>query len=1060
MPNAEIPLNTSLLYIHYLSKSTFLPGLLHTFFQALDGNENIIKIIVYICTTNHYHHRRYWFRSSLTVAMDTEGRPTSLFATGPGPGSDELFNSTNLDQSHGTDVLPNQATDEFGFSGPAFDAQNYDLQPYDFSQFEADVFSGKLDEIGELGNDQSLLLNPLTSVSQPELSANSTLNAFSTTIPGPSLNNNVDFTATAPGTTFNDNADYTATAPGTTFNDNFDHSYLNAMPQWNPDNIMDMKYSSDFAGAGATDSTIDHNLNHVYPAYTSDKYEPTNTQIDNFDFEYSNAPQIPAATFNDNINGTGCSTIAEEAAPVPNTFANLNYTYPTAVPTGGIPGLACTDDNNYSYSYPTTTPSLNVPDASFNNIPDYTQSTAILAENFSQPSVSDNNGYDFPTNPVGDVLMTGGINPEEESRELPEQEEAEPPAEDEFPDEEQGIVSDDDNEDDNQEESEQHTHHLRPGFRDAGMIFSTWIDKDTSGNYDPHSRAPKRTTRKHRSRDATVEDMDEKKEAAEARQLERRQRRLSEAAARVNDRSWVVTIKLHSDKFKEIVAAGGDNWPDDEWNMLGDPLEEGMNSIGQANVDDEDDDMLGDSRNTGYRLRNRDDTKTSSSNRPDLAGQPAARGCWGCWELGMLDNGELVNNKAGGQGCSLVHDGTNWPCRTCVEDGHSCELITPPNVKQSCESCKTRRLDCSYARTSNHGEACQECKDTGRRCIAGPNKSVMYQRISLGQSMKPQELDVFCVHCRETRQERCSLKHEMNNKTGRPCHHCERSRVSCIVADPEADYPLISEAERPQKRRKTSEQSHRDPKPFQDKIRTSGQQYLEDKRALQEKRSKPQLQPHLNRTFLPRYNILTTKLCHPISFNHDDPTRNLKCHFCSIPSYGTLGLGDRTVTTIDNPKTGFIEEIKGGHRFQGQQTTRICAKHTHDLMKIFTCNLHQLQKIEPRLRIHDGNFKAAFDRLCAGRMRSTDLWCSVCLNAAEYQCCNQSCQFMEKSGCGLLLCYFCRDEMTKKHNNALGAFVESLPMEETGMRPFGIRADAELLKENGQLARFMLRQAK
>lgn len=968
----------------------------------------------------------------MDVAMDAEGKPTSLFGPGPGSGPDDFLNSTKLDQGYGADVPPDQAIDEFGFSGPAFDTQTYD-----FSQFEADVNSGKLDEIGELGNDQSLLPNPFTSVSQPELSANCTLNTFSTTIPGLNLNNNVDLTAAV---------------PGATFNDNFDYSCLNTVPGWNYDNNMDMKYSSDLAGGDATGSTIDHHLNNVDSAYTFDEH----TQIDNFDFDYSNAPQVPETTFNDNINGHACSTVTGEAVPVPNHYAIVSYTYPAAVPSGGIPGLAFPDDQNYS-SYPTTTPNLNVPDPSFNNISDYTQSTAIPSGDFPEPSISGNVGHDYPADSVGDTLMTDVTILEEESRELPEEEEAEPPAEDEFPDEEQGIISEDDNKDGSQGEPEQHTHHLRPGFRDAGMIFSTWIDKDTSGNYDPHSRAPRRPTRKHRSRDATIEDLDEKKEAAEARQLERRQRRLSEAAARVNDRAWVVTIKLHSDKFREIVATGGDNWPDDEWNMLGGPLEDGINSIGQANVNYEDDDMLGDSRNVGYMLRTREDTKTSSSKRPDLVGQPAARGCWGCWELGMLDNGELVNNKVGGQGCSLVHDGSNWPCRTCVEDGHSCELITPPKVKQSCESCKSRKLNCSYARTSDHGDACQECEDTGRRCIAGPNRSVMYQRISLDQPTKPQEVDVFCVHCRETRQEWCSLKHEINNKTGRPCHHCERSRVACIVADPEADYPLISEAERPQKRRKISEQSHRDPKPFQNKIRTSGQQYLEDKRALQEKRSNPQLQPHLNRTFLPRYNTLTTKLCHPISFNHDDPTRILKCHFCSIPSYGPLGLGDRTVTIIDNPKTG-IEEIKAGHKGGGQETTRICVKHTHDLMKMFLCKPHQLQKIELRFRLHDGNFKAAFDRLCSGRMRSTDLWCSVCPSPAEYQCCSQSGQSTEKGGCGLLLCHVCHKQMAQ-HGNVLGDFVESLPVGETDIRPFGIRADAELLKADGQLGKLMLRQA-
>lgn len=269
------------------------------------------------------------------------------------------------------------------------------------------------------------------------------------------------------------------------------------------------------------------------------------------------------------------------------------------------------------------------------------------------------------------------------------------------------------------------------------------------------------------------------------------------------------------------------------------------------------------------------------------------------------------------------------------------------------------------------------------------------------KSQKPEKVS-SCVACTKTGH-RCSLA---DAPTEFPCTGCEMQERTCSLTE---DSPQT--------------------------------QFTTSRRTAQASPSRP---PPTNTALAVSTKTITTKLCHPLTFNHDlSPSH--PCHFCSIPTYPLLGLGPASPIVRIHPLNHSYTELSSGHHANGQEPTRLCILCTTTRVRQLVCAAHNIEPI-PGIRAADIDFKAAFGRLVAGDQTEADRWCSVCPAPALYRC---------YKPCGLLLCETCAVALDGEHKGRLGAMLERLTEGPTGKRPFGLRADAELLRVDGQLVKFM-----
>ncbi|KAK3062570.1 hypothetical protein LTS18_003790, partial [Coniosporium uncinatum] len=120
-------------------------------------------------------------------------------------------------------------------------------------------------------------------------------------------------------------------------------------------------------------------------------------------------------------------------------------------------------------------------------------------------------------------------------------------------------------EDVNVHDHTEHRYGLRSSPRDRGTVHvTTWVDRDTSGNY---GEKPSPFEEKKRKR-AIVQRVREPGEEAEGSASKRL--KLSNLAARQKGASMIITIELKSAAAKALAARIPDNWPDEYWNVLED----------------------------------------------------------------------------------------------------------------------------------------------------------------------------------------------------------------------------------------------------------------------------------------------------------------------------------------------------------------------------------------------------------------------------------------------------------------------------------------------------------
>lgn len=95
---------------------------------------------------------------------------------------------------------------------------------------------------------------------------------------------------------------------------------------------------------------------------------------------------------------------------------------------------------------------------------------------------------------------------------------------------------------------------------------------------------------------------------------------------------------------------------------------------------------------------------------------------------------------------------------------------------------------------------------------------------------------------------------------------------------------------------------------------------------------------------------------------------------------------------------------------------------------------------------------AALTALFSGKTTGREKWCSLCPALAQYDCCTQG---AHGKGCGLLLCEACMVSVVS-NDGSLERTLKELKDEPTPERVLGLRADAELLRKDGLLGRWIV----
>ncbi|KAK3066558.1 hypothetical protein LTR53_017043, partial [Teratosphaeriaceae sp. CCFEE 6253] len=500
---------------------------------------------------------------------------------------------------------------------------------------------------------------------------------------------------------------------------------------------------------------------------------------------------------------------------------------------------------------------------------------------------------------------------------------------------------------------------LRPQTRKTNQHHpSAWIDHDTTGDFDPDEEERKVRNERHRAR------------------LRQRQ---GYGAALGDNGEVTPSERTTPAKFPKVILAL--KFPSESGRAalracLGKPPSRSL--------------LLHHDFSDGYRTRGRtqlskltpgnnvsDGALSNVLDQPiDLTGHPFARGCRGCLSLNIR--------------CPLLDDERAWPCLTCLEDENDCELVTPAKHKRACEGCKRRRLTCSYTYTLDHSQPCLGCADGGHTCIAGPDKDLTPTRLRydrdwvkdpLPPPKKPKKLKTYwtCMQCREGCRE-CSFS---AGTIGEDCTACEMASAICIPE--QTTVPPQAALATPQKRSLTENQ----PEPPKKRMRTHSTLVADQTPTKQAKAAKTASTIEATAAPLPESpgitKTITTRLCHPITFNAEETPGALLCSFCDGSSNAILGLDAKEVEVIDWEDGRGLTEISSGHTSDGQPQTRICTTCTMQRMTTIMCAKHELRlNRAAKLKILDPD--GAITTLFSGRVRAKDHWCSLCPALAMYEC--------------------------------------------------------------------------
>lgn len=199
---------------------------------------------------------------------------------------------------------------------------------------------------------------------------------------------------------------------------------------------------------------------------------------------------------------------------------------------------------------------------------------------------------------------------------------------------------------------------------------------------------------------------------------------------------------------------------------------------------------------------------------------------------------------------------------------------------------------------------------------------------------------------------------------------------------------------------------------------------------------------------------IITSFSHPISFNCDDEKPYKECHLCAHPALRIVGFGKKRASVIDfDDSSGFVE-FSGGHRADHVEPTTLCTECTTSRMAVLMCGTHQMTSI-PDTKYTSQDEEMALNDLLDGKLESVDIgaFCSICPSLATLQCSAR--QEDGPNGCGLKLCDRCTAALVGGYDGNLGKMMAREMAADVDGEGFGFRADADFLRPDGVLVRYL-----
>ena len=394
----------------------------------------------------------------------------------------------------------------------------------------------------------------------------------------------------------------------------------------------------------------------------------------------------------------------------------------------------------------------------------------------------------------------------------------------------------------------------------------TFLDEDTSGNFDPEEEERKKTLK-----------LKQDKAAKASRRGKKGKQRASKEPVKK------CIVRLHFESFGNVrnITNDEDNWPDD-WSDEDSEIERKRQE-----------------KRDSFRRRSPDYMPQTpiadpSNELDDLTGHPAARGCTSC-RIQDLE-------------CSLI-SGDTYPCEQCSDQG--CELIITPTEKGHCEQCVNDGIECSLEKEPTKS-TCDSCVERECICKARPPIGYRATRIRMDEIIYSEDRPfIHCTICRREKK-RCSLKEKTDKP---PCKSCKKNYLGCTF------YESPKVEKKTAKRKNPTEGDAPE-------VRQPGHDYFtaEDLEDLnmgdvqrQTHSSTPEIEMEDNDGH--KGTLTKVKTCFPQPIVFSGPESASDCNFCELPSFGFVGLFEREVHVIRWHDGLGLTEVGGGHAENNGQTT-------------------------------------------------------------------------------------------------------------------------------------------